>query len=64
VNVLRALTEKAASQAGGALTVKLVNMLWGLGAPTAMQDSIKMKMELASAKVARLEVAPTLVQMH
>ena len=64
VNVLRALMVPAASQAGGAPTVKLVNMLWALGAPTAMQDCIKMKMELPSAKVALLEVAPTLVRMH
>lgn len=63
-NVSAVLMAPAASQADVAPTVKLVNMLWALGAPTAMQDSIKTKMELPSAKVARLEVAPTLVQMH
>lgn len=64
-NVFLALTGRAASQAGGALTAMQDNFKQGgLGAPTAMQDCIKMKMELPSAKVARLEVAPTLVRMH
>jgi len=52
-NVLRALMAPHRSQEADAPTVKLVNMLWALGALTAMQDSIKMKMELPSAKVAR-----------
>ena len=65
VNVLPVLTGRAASQAGGAPIAMQDNFKQvGLGAPTAMQDCIKMKMELPSAKVARLEVAPTLVRMH
>jgi hypothetical protein len=64
VNVLRALTGRAASQAGGAPTVQQDNFKQvGLGAPTAIQARTKMKMELLSAKVAQLEVVPMLGRM-